>query len=83
MTDTFNGHKPGLEAPALHHYQIADGALDPVPRAIRCQADGTITLTDQTEPTGVALPYTMVRGEIMPGRFVHAAITSGTFYAEL
>lgn len=70
------------DAPADRHFLIAPSDtvdLSPIPRAIVCQAAGTITVRDGA---GTDLPYTMVVGQIMPFRGVRVLATgaSGTYY---
>lgn len=68
-------------SPASRHVALAANAgadLADLPRAIYCEADGTITLLDEL---GTALPYTMTAGQMIPFRGVRVtAISGGTFY---
>lgn len=79
--DTFSDHKVGLSSPAVEHVELTadpNTDLSPRPRAIHCQASGTITVTDAN---GVALPYTLQTGMLLAVRAVRVtAISGGTFY---
>lgn len=68
--------------PADRHFAIVPSDstdLAIIPRAIYCQADGTIVVRDAA---GVDLPYTMLSGQVLvmrPARVLSTG-TSGTFY---
>lgn len=71
--------------PARQHFLIVPSdtaVLSVQPKAIYCQADGTIVITDES---GVDLPYAMKQGQILPVRAlkVKAAGTTGSYYGWL
>ena len=82
MADAFEGHQASITAPASKHAALSADAgndIDPRPRAVYCQADGTITLTDDNDN---ALAYAMTAGQVLAFRAKRCtAIASGTFYA--
>lgn len=82
MADKFDTQADVVFAPARRHFQIApsnSADLPTRPKAIYCQADGTIVCRDDL---GVDLPYAMTAGQILPLRPVRvlATGTTGTFY---
>lgn len=81
MADQFASFGPTPTGPGEKHRQLvanADADIDPRPRAIHCQADGTITIRDED---GEDLPYTLTAGQSIPFRGVRVtAISGGTFY---
>ncbi|WP_092932848.1 spike base protein, RCAP_Rcc01079 family [Rhizobium sp. 9140] len=71
-----------ISSPARTHFAIVpndQADLAVTPKAIWCQADGTIVVRDHL---GVDLPYAMKVGQILPLRAARilATGTSGTFY---
>lgn len=77
MTDNYQYHSSGLEAPGRRHWQIApsNGAdLDPIPRAIYCAVSGTVAIRDVA---GTDLTYTLSAGDVLPFRGVRV-LASGT-----
>ena len=81
MADAFAGYATTPTSPAVIHTALSANAgadLDPIPCAIYCQADGTITIQDKA---GTARAYAMTAGTHIPFRGVRiAAINGGTFY---
>lgn len=84
MSDLYShatGGRGGIESPGYNHYIISASAnaLDPKPRSIRCQSDGTLTIEDVD---AVSVDYAMTAGEVLTFR-AHkvTAIASGTFVA--
>lgn len=81
MADEFASYGKSLDGPATRHFALtadADADINPRPRGVYCQADGTITIRDEA---GVSLPYTMTVGGVLPFRGVRiTAISGGTFY---
>ena len=79
--DEFSDHQAGLEAPAMRHTELVANAAADIPlrpRAIYCQAPGTITLRDED---GADLPYSMIAGQVLPLRALRViSIAGGTFY---
>lgn len=79
--DEFSSHQAGLEAPAMRHRELVANAAADIPlrpRAIYCQAPGTITLRDED---GIDLPYTLEAGQVLSVRALRVmGITGGTFY---
>ena len=56
-----------------------DADLTDLPKAIYCQAAGTIVIRDEA---GVDLPYAMTQGQFLPfrGTRIMATGTTGTYY---
>lgn len=81
MADPFNERAETLTAPCRRHVLLSadvENDIDPRPRAIWCEAAGTIILRDEN---GVGLPYTMRAGLVLPFRPMRVmAISGGTFY---
>jgi hypothetical protein len=80
MADPYSNNAKGVTGPGERHWLLTASAQDlPVlPRAIYCEADGTITIRDTA---GQVLPYTLVQGQQLPFRGVAVtAISGGTFY---
>lgn len=81
MADNFASHGSGISGPADKHFLITAHASNPVapkPRAIYCQADGTITMTGSA---GTSLAYAMKAGQILPFRpTLVTSVGTGTFY---
>lgn len=78
--DDFKDYPKSRRDQATRHFLISAGAapLDQIPRVIRADGDGTITIEDEL---GNALPYTMSAGERLPFRGVKVtALTGGPFY---
>ena len=80
--DEFQSFTKGLTSPATKHFLIVpdDNADLPIlPRAIYCEAEGTIAIQDSE---GTTLSYTLGSGERLDFRGVRvmSAGTTGTFY---
>jgi hypothetical protein len=76
--DEFKAFTKGLTSPATKHFTIVpdDTAdLPLLPRAIYCQADGTIVIRDSE---GVTLSYTMSAGDRIDFRGVRVMSTGTT-----
>ncbi|MGR3494081.1 spike base protein, RCAP_Rcc01079 family [Citreimonas sp.] len=79
--DDFSAYTKSASDPGYRHFALAADAgadVDPRPRAIYCEAAGTITIADEV---GEELPYTMEQGQVLPFWGVRiTAISAGTFY---
>lgn len=81
MSDPFESNTATVSDPGERHFALSVDAgadIDPRPRAIYCEAPGTITLIDRS---GTSLAYTMQAGQVLAFRANRvAAISGGTFY---
>jgi len=81
MADPWSNSARAIDAPADKHFLLSPSdtiAIDPLPRAIHCQAAGTAIIEDVD---GVVLPYAMVVGQVLSIRAKRLRTGStGTFY---
>lgn len=78
MSDNFAATAKGLESPADRHFAITPSDstdLDPMPRALFCEAAGTVALRDKT---GTTISYTLAQGQILPFRPARVLATGTT-----
>lgn len=67
MADPFLNMKRSLESPATKHYVVTPGAavLDPLPRVLYANSDGTMTVEDED---GTSVVYNVGTGSMIPFR---------------
>jgi hypothetical protein len=78
MSDNFQSHQRSLESPGDRHQLIVPSDTQPVaprPRALFCQADGTVAIEDRN---GTVLSYSLVAGQVLPFRAVRVRATGTT-----
>lgn len=79
MSDQFENNADTVTAPARQMFAItphATNALDPLPKAIRCNVGGTVAL--RAVDSGSDVSITMVAGEVLDVRVSHVRVSGTT-----